>query len=148
MIVESTVGIPSIEFSEAKSHLSDVTSNVVRDHPPRLVSRNRGKEAMVLLSADDVAAGLGHDRFEPELVFSEGEVTAQLPRFGLLGFGATVDEALDDLLTELRGYVRRFFEQSSLYMQSERRAEWPWLLRFALPPPDGQPPGPLPTTKP
>src|SRR5579871_3971139 len=114
-------------------------SSVVRDHQPRLVSRHRGREAMILLNATDTMDWLQAYRFEPDLIFSGGEVTAALPRFGLLGFGTTVDEALADLLTELRVYTQRFFDRSSLYMQSERRAHWPWLLRFALTPPDAQP---------
>jgi hypothetical protein len=137
-MADSTTGIPAIDFSEAKSHLSDVMSQVVRDHQPRLVSRHRGKEAMLLLSADDVVEGLHQYRLEPDIVFSEGEATAQLSQFGLLGFGNTVDEALDDLLAELRTYSQRFFDRSSFYMQSDRREHWPWLLRFALTPPDDQ----------
>jgi hypothetical protein len=148
--VEATE-IPSIDFSEAKSRLSDVMSNVVRDHQPRIVSRHRGKESMILLNAEDLVNSLRHYRFESEVIFSDGEVTAQLPRLGLLGFGTTLDEALVDLLAELRAYTHRFFDQSSLYMRSARREHLPWLLRFALTPPDEQarlleePPSPTPT---
>src|SRR5207248_4392870 len=102
----SVTGTPEIDFSDAKSHLSDVMSQVVRDHQPRLVSRHRGKEVMLLLSANDVVAGLNQYRLEPDLTFSEGEVTAQLPELGLLGFGITIDGALDDLLAELRAYAQ------------------------------------------
>ncbi|HEX5415839.1 MAG TPA: type II toxin-antitoxin system prevent-host-death family antitoxin [Chloroflexota bacterium] len=136
--METATGIPSIEFSEAKSRLSDVMSAVVHEHQPRLISRHRGKESMVLLPAEDLAVFLRQYRFEAEIIFSDGEVTAQLPRFDLLGFGATIDEALDDLLSELRAYVTRFFDRSSFYMQSERREHWPWLMRFALTPSDEQ----------
>src|SRR5258708_3431930 len=93
---------------------------------------------MILLSAEDLVNTLRHYRFESEVIFSEGEVTAQLPSLGLLGFGTTLDEALADLLTELRAYTYRFFDESSLYMHSNRREHWPWLLRFALTPPDEQ----------
>ncbi len=93
---------------------------------------------MLLLSADDVQEWLRHYRFEPNLIFSEGEVTAELPQLGLLGFGASIDEALDDLLAEIRAYTQRFFERSSLYMQSARRDQWPLLLRFALTDPEEQ----------
>jgi hypothetical protein len=137
-MADAGAGILSIAFSEAKSRLSDVMSSVVRDHQPRLVSRHRGKEAMILLNADDTIDWLRRYRFEPTISFSEGEVTAELTQFGLLGFGETVDEALDDLLVELRAYTQRFFDRSGLYMQSDRRGHWPWLLRFALTPPDEQ----------
>ena len=93
---------------------------------------------MIALNADDEADRLRRYRFDPALTFSRGEVTAELAPFGLLGFGASVDEALDDLLAELRAYTQRFFERSGFYGQSDRRDHWPWLLRFALTPPDEQ----------
>jgi hypothetical protein len=90
------------------------------------------------VNAADMADWLRRYRFEPTIVLSNGEVTAELAQFGLLGFGATVDEALDDLLVEMRAYSHRFFDRSGLYVQSDRREHWPWLLRFALTPPDEQ----------
>jgi len=130
--------IPETDFSLAKSRLSDVMSHVVRDHQPGLISRYHGKETMLLLNAEDAESLLREYRFAPEIVFSAGEVTAQLPQFGVLGFGENVDEALADLLAELRLYTQRYFERASLYMQSDRRGHMPWLLRFALTPTDQQ----------
>jgi hypothetical protein len=130
--------VPVLEFSDAKTHLSDVMSDVVRNHRPSLISRHHGKESMILLNADDIDAILRQHRFEVGLIFSEGEVTADLPALGLLGFGSTSDEALADLLSELRVYAGRYFTQPSLYMNSERRQHLPWLLRFAMTPYDQQ----------
>jgi len=124
--------LPLIDFSRAKSVLSDVMTRVVHEHRPSVVSRHRGKERMVLLRTDDLVRYLDSFRFELELVEDGGEVTAVLPRLGLLGFGATRGDAIDDLLVELRLYAADYFERQSLYDATDRAEHAPWLLRFAL----------------
>jgi len=126
--------IPSIEFSDAKARLSDVMTEVVHGHLPRLVRRHRGKEEMLLLRPDDLARSLSSFRFDTRLVVRKGEVTAQLAELGVLGFGETTDEAMSDLVVELRTYARRFFERAAFYLETERAAHLPWLLRFAMTP--------------
>src|SRR5712692_7927598 len=135
---ESTPALPSLDFSRAKSTLSAVMTEVVHEHRPRVVSRHRGKERMLLVRADDLARFLGEFRFEAEVIADGGEVTIALSRLGVLGFGTTVDEALEDLLVELRAYARDYFERASFYAATDRAEHAPWLLRFALTPPDQQ----------
>lgn len=130
--------LPSLDFSRAKSALSDLMTQVVHEHRPRVVSRHRGKERMLLVRTEDVADYLRSFRFETETVADEDEVTVSLPALGLLGFGETVEEARTDLLTELRAYARDFFERASFYAATDRAAHAPWLLRFAVTPPDRQ----------
>src|SRR3990172_4088471 len=104
METEPDLALPSLDFSRAKSALSDLMTRVVHEHRPSVVSRHRGKERMLLVRADDLATYLGSFGFEVELVEDGDEVTAALPRLGLLGFGASREEAIDDLLVELRAY--------------------------------------------
>lgn len=130
--------LPAINFSRAKSALSDLMTRVVHEHRPSIVSRHRGKEQMLLVRTDDLVQYLEAFRFELELVEEGGEVTVAVPRLGILGFGSTREGALDDLVTELRLYAHDFFERSSFYAATDRAAHAPWLLRFALTPFEGQ----------
>lgn len=123
--------VPTIEFSPAKAHLSDVMDEVFHQHRLQVVSRHRGKEQMLLVRPEDLIAMLGDQRFQVLAVYDEGEVTLRVPEIGVLGFGDTLDEALADLLTELRVYVARFFEDPSRYLAG-RGVPPPALLRFAL----------------
>ncbi len=138
METEAAPTLTSLDFSRAKSALSDLMTQVVHEHRPRVVSRHRGKERMLLVRTDDLAEYLSSFRFETEAVEGGGEVTVALPRFGLLGFGKTRDEALVDLLEELRAYARDFFERASFYAATDRAEHAPWLLRFALTSPERQ----------
>lgn len=130
--------LTSLDFSRAKSALSDVMTQVVHEHSPRLVSRHRGKEQMLLVRAEDLAHYLDSFRFEPKVVIDSGEVTVELQDLGVLGFGESLESAMEDLVAELRAYARRFFERSGFYMHTDRARHAPWLLRFALTPPERQ----------
>ena len=126
--------LPSLDFSRAKGTLSDVMTRVVHEHRPSVVSRHRGKEQMLLVRTDDLARYLDAFGFDLEVVDDQGEVTVALPKLGMLGFGANRDEAIDDLLVELRAYAADYFERTSFYAATDRSEHAPWLLRFALTP--------------
>lgn len=133
-----TEALASLDFSRAKSTLSELMTQVVHGHAPRIVSRHRGKEEMVLVATDDLARFLESFRFDPRITIDAGEATAKLTHLGLLGFGETFEEAMQDLVEELRVYTRDFFERASFYAETDRAGHAPWLLRFALTAPDRQ----------
>ena len=128
----ATPPVPTIEFSPAKSQLSEVMTQVFHGHQPRIVSRHHGKEQMLLVRPDDLVAMLGDHRLEVQAVYDEEEVTLRVPDMGVLGFGETLAEAVDDLLIELRAYATRFFREPARFMATSRGAHAAALLRFAL----------------
>jgi hypothetical protein len=129
--------LPEMDFSRAKAQLSAVMDDVVHKHQPQLIQR-KGREAMLLVRPDDLARWLGSFCLDVRLVLDEGEVTAEAPGLGVLGFGESSETALEDLVCELRAYARRFFERSEFYRETDRAKHFPALLRFALTPPDKQ----------
>ena len=133
-----TTTLASIDFSRAKAALSEVMTQVVHERSPQIVSRHRGKEEMLLVGTRDLAQFLDSFRFEPRLTIEPGEVTAELEQLGLVGFGETIDEAMQDLVEELRVYAHDFFERASFYAETDRAGHAPWLLRFAVTPPERQ----------
>ncbi len=128
----ATSPLPTIEFSPAKSQLSDVMTQVFHGHQPRIVSRHHGKEQMLLVRPDDLVAMLGEHHLDVQAVYDADEVTLRVPDMGVLGFGETLDEAVDDLLVELRAYATRFFREPARFMATSRVAHAAALLRFAL----------------
>ncbi len=127
-----TPSVPTIDFSPAKSQLSDVMTQVFHGHQPRIVSRHHGKEQMLLVRPDDLVAMLGEHRLDVQAVYDQDEVTLRVPDMGVLGYGETLDEAVDDLLDELRAYATRFFREPARFMATSRGAHAAALLRFAL----------------
>jgi len=128
----ATPPVPTIDFSPAKSQLSDVMTQVFHGHQPRIVSRHHGKEQMLLVRPDDLVTMLGEHRLDVQAVYDQDEVTLRVPDMGVLGFGGTLDEAVDDLLEELRAYATRFFREPARFMATSRGTHAAALLRFAL----------------
>jgi hypothetical protein len=128
----ATPTVPTIDFSPAKSQLSDVMTQVFHGHQPRIVSRHHGKEQMLLVRPDDLVAMLGDHRLDVQAVYDADEVTLRIPDMGVLGFGDTLDEAIDDLHVELRAYATRFFREPARFMATSRGTHAAALLRFAL----------------
>lgn len=124
--------VPTIDFSPAKSQLSDVMTQVFHGHQPRIVSRHHGKELMLLMRPDDLVAMLGEHRLDVQAVYDVDGVTLRVPEMGVLGFGETLDEAIEDLLLELGAYATRFFREPARFMATSRGAHAAALLRFAL----------------
>lgn len=134
---DKELSLQTLQFNKAKTGLSSVMSDVVHLHSPRLIARHN-KERMLLIETGDLVGALQDYRFEPKIILDEGEATAVLEELGVLGSGETVEDAMDDLVTELRAYTRRFFENQNFYAQTDRAAHRPWLLRFAATPPEEQ----------
>ena len=129
---------PTIDFSPAKSQLSEVMTQVFHGHQPRIVSRHHGKEQMLLVRPDDLVAMLGEHHLDVQAVYDANDVTLRVPDMGVLGFGETLDEAIDDLLVELRAYATRFFREPARFVATSRGTHVAALLRFALAPEDEQ----------
>lgn len=124
--------LPTLSFSPAKSQLSDVMDQVFHGHRPQLISRHGGKEQMVLVRPDDLATMLGDRQIAVQAVYDEAEVTLTVPAMGVLGFGEDLEAATADLLTELRAYATRYFQDPARYFATSRREHAGQLLRFAL----------------
>ncbi len=83
----TTSSLPTIDFSPAKSQLSEVMTQVFHGHQPRIVSRHHGKEQMLLVRPDDLMAMLGEHRLDVQAVYDADEVPLRVPDMGVLGVG-------------------------------------------------------------
>jgi hypothetical protein len=128
--------LESLPFSDAKAKLSDLMTAAVHGRHPLLIERHRGKESMLLIGRDDVGALLESFEFHPKVSVSEGEFVVRLAELGLIAGGSSLDEAFDELVELTEEYARTFFQRLGFYMETDRRGQFPWLVRFALTPPD------------
>jgi hypothetical protein len=127
--------IPCRGFAEAKTDLSEVMTDVVHRHHPLLVGRHRGKEQMLLMGLDEVGAMLELFRFDPQVSISDEEFVVRLPELNLIAGGPSFEGALEELVALAEQYSEDFFSRIDFYMQTDRRHQFPWLLRFAITPP-------------
>jgi prevent-host-death family protein len=119
-------------FARAKARLSDLMDQAVHGHRLQLIDRHRGKEQAVLVSVEDLALLLEGFAFHPRVSISEREFVVRLPELDLIAGGASYEEALEEL-EELVGLrAEDFFDRLDFYMQTDRRGQLGYLLRFAL----------------
>ena len=130
--MDSTVSLRTHSFSQAKAHLSDVMSEVVRDHAPALIERHGGKETMLLLDMEALEPLLDPFGFSTKASVSDGEFVLRQPELGLVAGGESFDEALDELEGLALAYAGQFFERGDFYRQTDRAGHLPYLLRLVL----------------
>ena len=87
---------------------------------------------MVLVRTDDLMAMLRVQPFEVEVAYDPSSVSLAVAALGVIGTGDTLDDAVDDLLTELRAYVKRFFANPLRYFAAGQGDRAGSLLAFAL----------------
>jgi hypothetical protein len=133
----SVTALPELKFSAAKQALSHVMDTVVHDHKPQVVRRGT-RDSMLLVRPDDLNRWLDTFTFSFSVTSGEGDVAVVIEQVDVVGVGDTFDAALDDAVEELRVRAQSFFERSEFYSQTDRAVQFPYLLRFALTPPEGQ----------
>lgn len=132
--VTSATAIRCSPFAEAKTHLSEVMTDVVHRHHPQVIGRHGGREQMLLMGLDDLGAMLESFRFDPRVSVSDGEFVVRLPELNLVAGGATYEEAIQELVGLVEDYSEEFLPRLDFYTQTDRRRHLPWILRFALTP--------------
>lgn len=126
--------IPTRSFSEAKSALSEVMSDVVHDHRLTVVERHGGREGMLLLALADLEPLLWHFRFHTKVTVSEGEFVLRQPELALVAGGSTFDAAAAELEDLAVAAAEHYFERLGFYVQTDRAQQMPWLLRLIVTP--------------
>ncbi|MGH7639880.1 MAG: hypothetical protein ACREOL_03060 [Candidatus Dormibacteria bacterium] len=125
-----------IDFTRAKAGLSEVMTEVVHRQHPKIICRNGGRDRALLIGEEAAEQVLASFRFDPQVIVDGEEVTIRLAILGLMGGGATIEEALVDLTAELDAYADRFLDDFPFYRRTQRADHLGYLLRFKMTPTD------------
>jgi len=74
--------------------------------------------------------------FHPRVSVSEGEFVVRLPELGLVAGGESYEAALEELIDLVGAQAEDFLDRLDFYMQTDRRGQLAYLLKFALTAPD------------
>jgi prevent-host-death family protein len=132
----ATVYLEHEAFAQAKARLSSLMDQAVRAHRPQLIDRHRGKEQAVLVSVEDLAMLLEGFSFHPRVSVSEGEFVIRLAELGLVAGGESYEDALEELIELVGAQAEDFLDRLDFYMQTDRRGQLAYLLKFALTAPE------------
>ena len=132
----ATPVLASAAFAQAKAKLSDLMDQAVHDHRMQLIDRHRGKEQAMLVSVADLGMLLEGFEFHPRVSVSEGEFVIRLSELNQISGGETFEAALEELVELVEDQAQDFLNRLDFYMQTDRRGQLSWLLKFALTDPD------------
>lgn len=123
-----------IQFSQAKSRLSEVMDDVVHRERPKAIRRERGRnEIMYLLPREVLDAVVGAARVEVDYLPDEEGIGLWVNGLEIGAHGATVVEARQNLVREVRAYVANFLGELPFYLAWPDRARlMPQVLRLAV----------------
>jgi hypothetical protein len=128
--------ITEVDFTKAKSGLSALVTEVLREHRPFVLRRQGDSEQMAGITVSDLLGLLDRYHFDPQIEGADKEIVASLSSFGVVASGDSVEEAVARLADELDRYAVQYMERRRFFEQTNRAGEFPYLLRFLLTPLD------------
>ena len=125
--------LPELQFTDARKSLTSAYNTVFGRGRPVVVARKRN-EKVIMLREDLQKLALSPFSLKPEIIEEDdGSVTLAIDHLELVVNGRSLDDAVLELVNELKLYAQDYFERSELFLNSpNRRAHFPYLLRVAL----------------
>jgi len=120
-------------------NLSPLFDEAVRkDHPVMIV--RGGRERGLLLSRDSLLRILAPNRFHVDVVpEDDGGFTLWLQELEIGGYGATLRDARQQLLSAARAYVKDYLQQFDFFRHVPDKArQEPYVMRLSLAKDDGE----------
>ena len=89
-----------------------------------------GNELAFLIGVAELEELLSDLAFGPEVFFEPEAVSIWLPELALYGRGQSFEEAMEDLVDEVRDYVDEYLSEAPLYRRAPGRAEqFPFVIK-------------------
>ncbi len=121
------------QFTEARKDFSGLYNLVFNALTP-VVIRRKQNEKVLVIRPDLEQEILTRYSLKPEVIpEDDGSITLALDDLELAVNAPTKDEAIRELVADLKLYARDFMERSQLFLNSpNRRQHLPYLLRVLL----------------
>lgn len=126
--------LQELDFSEARQRLSEVYEQAFVGLNPVLVRRH-GKQEVLVIRRDLVEDNLlSAYQFRPEVLPEEdGSVTIALDELHWAVNAPTREEAVLQLVADVKAYAVRYVQQAPLFLSApDRKGHLPWVLRILL----------------
>jgi len=126
--------LAELGFSEARRDFSALYDAVSHRLKPALVRRRRAEEEVLLLRRDLARELLKVFSLKPQVLHEEdGSVTLALDQLDLVVNGRNLEEAVGELVREVKLYCQDYLERMALFVNApNRRGHFPYILRVAL----------------
>lgn len=125
--------LTEFKFTDARKDFSSLYSQVYNTFKPALIIRNQ-REEVLILRTDLQKLLLSKFSLKPEVLPEEnGSVTLALNELEIYSNAETLEDAINELIDELKFYAQDYIERSQLFLNApDRRRHFPYILRILL----------------
>lgn len=125
--------LTEIKFTEARNQLSSLYDSVFNTYTPAIIKRKQSEEVAVM-RVDLLKGLLSNYNFDlAALSESDGSITLSLDCVELYANADNLEQAMSELVDDLKSYATEFIERSQLFFNApNRREHFPYLLRVLL----------------
>ncbi len=120
-------------LTDARKGLSSLYDEVFNTYKPTIIKRKKTEEVL-LLRVDLQKMLLSRFSLKPEVITENDKtITLALDNLEIFVNGATLEDAIHELITDLKYYSQDYIQRSQLFLHApNRRAHFPYVLRVLL----------------
>lgn len=120
-------------LTEARKGLSLLYDEVYNAFKPTIIRRKKTEE-ILLLRVDLQKMLLTYFPLKPEIIPEDDKsITLALDHLEIFVNGVTLEEAVQELISDLKYYSQDYIQRSQLFLHApNRRAHFPYVLRILL----------------
>lgn len=120
-------------LSDARKTFSSLYDEVFNAFKPTIINRKKTEEVL-LLRLDMQKIILSHFSLKPEIIVEDdGSTTLIIDKLEIYANANTQEEAINELIIDLKQYAEDYFQRSQLFFHSpNRRDHFPFVLRVML----------------
>lgn len=125
--------LAELNITDARKKLSNLFDQVYNAYQPIIIKRKQ-TENILVLRADLQKALLSQFSLKPEILHEEdGSITLSLDSLDIYVNGENLNDAVDQLINELKIYAQDYVQRSQLFLNApNRRSHFPYILRILL----------------
>lgn len=120
-------------LTDARKGLSSLYDEVFNTFRPTIIKRKKSEEVL-LLRVDLQKMLLSHFSLKLEVISEDDKsITLALDHLEIFVNGTTLEDAIQELIADLKYYSHDYIQRSQLFLHApNRRAHFPYVLRVLL----------------
>lgn len=125
--------LAELNITDARKEFSSLYDQVFNAFKPAIIKRKQSEEVMVL-RVDLQKMLLSNYSLKPEIISEDdGSVTLALDELELYTNSPTLEDAINELVNDLKYYASDYLQRSQLFLNApNRRSHFPYILRILL----------------
>ena len=125
--------LSELNLTDARKEFSSLYDQVFNLFKPTIIKRKKSEEIM-LLRVDQQKMLLAYYSLKPVIITeNDGSITLALDNLEIYSNGSSLEEAIKDLIDDLKIYALDYLEHSQLFLNApNRKSHFPYVLRVLL----------------